>query len=61
MDDILGVCITAHKVAGSSRGPVHFTLLVDTSGSMEGPRMTEVKQTINRLIDLMDSIDSLSK
>lgn len=60
MDDILGVCITAHKVAGSSRGPVHFTLLVDTSGSMEGPRMTEVKQTINRLIDLMDSIDSLS-
>jgi len=60
MDDILGVCITAHKVAGSSRGPVHFTILVDTSGSMEGARMTEVKQTIHRLIDLMDSIDSLS-
>jgi hypothetical protein len=60
MDDILGVCITAHKVAGSPRGPVHFTILVDTSGSMAGARMTEVKQTINRLIDLMDSIDSLS-
>jgi len=60
MDDILGVCITAHKVAGSSRGPVHFTILVDTSGSMNGARMTEVKLTINRLIDLMDSMDSLS-
>lgn len=60
MDDILGVCITAHKVAESSRGPVHFTILVDTSGSMEGARMTEVKHTIHRLIDLMDSIDSLS-
>lgn len=60
MDDILGVCITAHKVAGSPRGPVHFTILVDTSGSMEGVRMTKVKQTINQLIDLMDSMDSLS-
>jgi len=60
MEDILDVCITARKAAGSSRGPVHFTILVDTSGSMEGVRLTEVKRTINRLIDSMESMDSLS-
>lgn len=59
-DDILGVCITPHKATGSTRSSIHFGLLVDTSGSMDGSRIAEVKRTIHKLIDLMDPLDSLS-
>jgi hypothetical protein len=60
VDNLLDVCITARKTVATARAPVHFALLVDVSGSMEGHRLEEVRRTIHRLIDLMDPDDSIS-
>jgi len=60
IDDLIDVCIIGRKVAGAPRAPVHFTLLVDVSGSMTGARITQVIVTIHRLLDLMDPMDSIS-
>ena len=42
------------------RRPFHLALLLDTSGSMEGPRIDAVKRTLNLLIDAMTDSDILS-
>jgi hypothetical protein len=60
IDDLIDVCILGRKAVGLPRAPVHFTLLVDVSGSMSGARITEVICTIHGLLDLMDPMDSIS-
>lgn len=55
---LVGVKITP-GVAGTRR-PFHLALLLDTSGSMEGSRMTALKRTLHLLIDALENDDRLS-
>ena len=48
---ILGVKVVADPVV--STRSIHIALVLDTSGSMEGNRITSVKNTLNVLIDKM--------
>lgn len=40
--------------------PFHLALLLDTSGSMSGPRIASVQRTLHALIDIMTDADALT-
>lgn len=48
------------SVATGVRRPFHLTLLLDNSGSMDGPRINAVKRTLHLLVDAMADEDVLS-
>jgi Ca-activated chloride channel family protein len=55
--------LTAPDVAGASTAtglPLNLSLLVDRSTSMKGGRLTQVKLAVNRLIDSLAEMDTLS-
>ena len=60
IDSTLCVSLTAHLGVGAVRRPFHLGVLIDGSGSMAGDRMDEVIRTLHRLIDVMNSMDSVS-
>lgn len=57
---ILAVKITPDAAVASSRRAFHLALLLDTSGSMDGPRITAVKTTMNLLLDAITDGDVLT-
>lgn len=46
------------SVAGAARTPVELTLVVDTSGSMEGDSLAAAKRAAKRMLDALDDADS---
>jgi len=56
----IAVRIVPKLAADAMRRPFHLTLLLDTSGSMDGARITAVKRTLHLLIDAMMDSDVLS-
>lgn len=57
---ILAVKITPAAAVASSRRAFHLALLLDTSGSMDGARITAVKTTMNLLLDAITDGDVLT-
>lgn len=56
---IVGVNVTP-IASNMPRRAFHLALLLDTSGSMEGPRMEALKRTLHLLIDALDAADRLT-
>ena len=56
----LVVRILPTRVVGGTREPYHIALLLDTSGSMEGPPLAAVVRTLHLLIDRMEERDMLT-
>lgn len=59
---VLGVRILPSYPAlpPSSRRPIHIGLVIDTSGSMEGERLTSVKRTLTVLLERLSNGDKIS-
>lgn len=57
--NVLAIKILPSATTGVRR-PFHLALTIDTSGSMEGPRIQAVKRTLHLLIDAMADDDVLS-
>lgn len=56
----LDVVLSAPEKADEKRIPLHLSLAIDCSGSMDRGKLTSVKRTVNTLIDHLTENDSLS-
>jgi hypothetical protein len=57
---VLAIKITPPPIDVATRRKFHLALLLDTSGSMEGERISAVKRTLQLLTDALNSNDQLS-
>jgi hypothetical protein len=57
---VVGIQITAPAPPTGARRSFHLALLLDTSGSMEGPRISALKRTLTLLVDSMKPDDALT-
>jgi len=57
---LLAVKIMPSATSGSARRTFHLALLLDVSGSMEGPRLEAVKMTMRLLLDSLQDGDILT-
>ena len=55
---VVAIKIMPSAASGAARRAFHLVLVIDTSGSMDGPRITAVKRTLNLLVDAM-SVDDI--
>jgi len=55
----LDVVLTAPEREQQKRIPLHLILAVDCSGSMQGRKLTQVKSTIDKLVDHLTENDNL--